>query len=53
MRKMGDERPELLTERISPKWIDCLTIPGKTDGAENPITFAQKGQELLLLKAQE
>lgn len=53
LREIGNELPELLTERISQKWLDYLMIPAITKNTENPITFAQKHNELLLLKAQE
>lgn len=52
-RAIGNELPEVLEERIGKEWIDCLMIPEITDKIENPITFAQKHNELLLLKAQE
>jgi Fe-S-cluster containining protein len=52
-REIGNELPELLAERIGQEWIDCLMIPAITDDTENPITFAQKHNDLLLLKAQE
>jgi Fe-S-cluster containining protein len=52
-REMGNELPENLTERIGKQWVDCLMIPKITDALENPIAFAQKHNELLLLKAQE
>jgi Fe-S-cluster containining protein len=51
-RKLGIEPPELLAARIGLKWIDSLMIPA-IDATENPITFAQKHNDLLLLKAQE
>ncbi len=52
-REMGNELPELLAERIGEEWIDCLMIPAITDEIQNPIDFAQKHNDLLLLKAQE
>lgn len=52
-REIGNELPELLAERIGQEWIDCLMIPAISDDTENPIAFAQKHNELLLLKAQE
>jgi Fe-S-cluster containining protein len=51
-REIGNEPPELLVERIGQDWIDSLMIPAIQEN-ENPITFAQKHNELLLLKAQE
>lgn len=52
-RKLGKELPELLAERIGKEWIDCLMIPEITIDSENPISFAQNHNDLLLLKAQE
>lgn len=52
-REIGNEPPELLAERIGQEWIDCLMIPAINEDTENPITFAQKHNDLLLLKAQE
>lgn len=52
-RKIGNELPETLAERIGEEWIDSLMIPTITDETENPIAFAQKHTNLLLLKAQE
>jgi len=52
-RVMGNELPELLTERIGKEWIDYLMLPAITDTIQNPIAFAKKHNELLLLKAQE
>jgi len=50
-RKMGDELPEELANRIGKEWIDCLMIPEISDN--NPIAFVTKHNELILLKAQE
>lgn len=52
-REMGNELPEILAERIGEEWIDRLMIPEITTDTENPVTFAQKHNDLLLLKAQE
>lgn len=52
-REMGKELPELLTERIGKEWIDYLMIPNINDDVENPITFAKKHNDIILLKAQE
>ncbi|MGK0458435.1 MAG: Fe-S-cluster containining protein, partial [Polaribacter sp.] len=51
-RKLGIESPELLAARIGLNWMDCLMLPD-IDATENPITFAQKHNDLLLLKAQK
>ena len=52
-REMGNENPEALAERIGKEWIDSLMIPQITDAIDTPIEFAQKHNDLLLLKAQE
>lgn len=52
-RQMGNESPEDLAKRIGQDWIDCLMLPSITEELQNPIIFAQKHNELLLLKAQE
>lgn len=52
-REMGKELPELLTERIGKEWIDYLMIPNINDDVENPITFAKKHNDIILLKVQE
>ncbi|QOD62415.1 YkgJ family cysteine cluster protein [Polaribacter haliotis] len=52
-RIMGNEAPEVLAERIGKEWIDYLMLPEIDDSNENPTIFAQKHNELLLLKAQE
>lgn len=51
-RKIGNEAPETLAERIGEEWIDYLTVP-EINNENNPIAFTQKHNELLLLKAQE
>lgn len=52
-RKMGNESPELLAERIGSEWIDYLMIPEILADREDPISFVRKHHELLQLKAQE
>ena len=52
-REMGSESPEALAKRIGQEWIDCLMIPSIMDEIQNPIVFAQKHNDLLLLKAQD
>jgi Fe-S-cluster containining protein len=51
-RELGIEPPKLLAARIGLKWIDHLMLPA-IDAFEDPSTFAQKHNDLLLLKAQE
>tara|TARA_R110001583_G_scaffold48896_2_gene153005 strand:- start:7151 stop:8008 length:858 start_codon:yes stop_codon:yes gene_type:complete len=50
-RKMGNELPEALAERIGPEWIDCLMIPEISD--DDSIAFVERHNELLQLKIQE
>ena len=52
-RKMGNELPEALADRIGQDWIDSLMLPAISDELENPIAFARKHKELFRLKAQE
>ena len=51
-REMGNESPEALAKRIDEEWIDCLMIPPITKEIQDPIIFAQKHNDILLLKAQ-
>ncbi len=51
-RIMGAEHPEILAERISPEWLDCLLLPEIKDDLEDSILFAQKHNDLLQSKAQ-
>lgn len=50
-KKIGNEVPEVLANRIGAEWIDCLMIPEITD--DNPTSFIAKHKELLFLKVQE
>jgi Fe-S-cluster containining protein len=52
-REIGNELPENLSERIGKEWIDILMLPVITDEDQNPITFAHKHNDFVLLKAQE
>lgn len=52
-RIMGNEQSDVLADRIGQEWIDCLMLPEISNDLENPITFAQKHNDLLQLKAQE
>jgi len=52
-RKISNELPEVLAKRIGNEWIDYLMIPAIADDNQNPITFAQKHNDILQLKAQE
>jgi Fe-S-cluster containining protein len=51
-REMAIEGPEALQKRIGQDWMDVLMIPDIAD-INDPETFAQKHNDLLLLKAQE
>jgi len=52
-RIMGNEPPEVLANRIGYEWMDYLMLPEISDDLEDPISFAQKHNELLQLKAKE
>lgn len=52
-REIGNEPPTVLAERIGKEWVDCLMIPVIIDEIDNPITFSNKHNNLLQLKAQE
>ena len=52
-RKMGNELPEVLADRIGHEWMDCLMLPEISDDLDDPISFARKHNDLLQLKAQE
>ena len=52
-RVLGNDLPEVLAEKIGEQWIDFLMIPNIIDDIENPIIYAEKHNNLLLLKAQE
>lgn len=50
-RKMCNELPEVLADRIGDEWVDCLMIPEIYD--DDSIAFVEKHNELLQLKIQE
>jgi Fe-S-cluster containining protein len=52
-REMGNNSPEILEGKIGTAWVDCLMIPKIINETENPIAFAKKHNEILLLKAQK
>jgi hypothetical protein len=52
-REMGNESPDKLAKRIGIEWIDYLMLPDINNEIENPISYAQKHNELLQLKAQK
>lgn len=52
-RKMGNELPEVLANRIGIEWIDYLMLPEISDDLEDPVSFARKHNDFLQSKAQE
>jgi uncharacterized protein len=52
-RKMGNELPEILADRIGHEWMDCLMLPEIADNLDDPISFAREHNDLLQLKALE
>jgi Fe-S-cluster containining protein len=52
-RTMGNQTPELLAERIGEEWLDELMLPDINDDLEDPLSFAQKHNELLQSKAND
>jgi len=52
-RTMGNQLPQDLTKSISPDWLDTLMLPLIKEDINDPILFAQKHNEILMLKAQE
>ena len=52
-REMGREKPEQLQARLGPQWIDLLMLPELTGDLNDPMIFARRHHDLLLLKAQE
>jgi Fe-S-cluster containining protein len=52
-RAMGKNLPQDLVNSIDQDWLDSLMTPSIPEGISDPIVFAQKHKEILLLKAQE
>jgi len=52
-RKMGNELPDILADRIGKEWLDCLMIPEIQEDTEDPVLFARKHWNSLQLKVQE
>jgi Fe-S-cluster containining protein len=52
-RAMGKKLPQDLVNSIDQDWLDSLMTPSIPEGISDPIVFAQKHKEILLLKAQE
>jgi Fe-S-cluster containining protein len=51
-RKLGDETPNQLAQRIGEKWLDLLTLPKIDFNAKNSKAFIRAHQELLQENAQ-
>lgn len=52
-RILGTDAPDILAKKIGEEWINCLMIPAITEEIDNPVSFAQKHNDLIELKAQE
>jgi len=52
-REMGNKLPQDLVNSIDQDWLDSLMTPVITQDVPDPITFAQKHNEMLMQKAQE
>jgi len=52
-RKMGNELPEVLADRIGYEWMDILMIPEIYAEIDDPASFARKHTDLLQSKVQE
>lgn len=52
-RKMGNEEPERLVERLGPDWLDRLMLPELSECMEEPVAFIQQHGNQLLSFAQE
>ena len=52
-RKMGNELPDILADRIGQEWMDSLMIPEISDEPADSVSFARKHKDLLQLKVQE
>lgn len=52
-RKMGNEEPERLVERLGPDWLDRLMLPELPECEDDPIVFIQRHGDQLLSFAQE
>lgn len=51
-RKIGEESPEILAERIGKEWKDAIMLPKISKQLEDPILFARRHNEILQLKVQ-
>ena len=47
------EDPEILANTIGTEWMDSLIVPEIAVDTHEPVLFAQKHRDLLLLKVQE
>lgn len=51
-QEMGNEKPQLLVERLGQEWINRLMLPALADSLEDPKTFSQRHYDLLLEEAE-
>ncbi len=51
-RKIGEESPEILADRIGKEWREAIMLPKITEQIEDPILFARRHNEILQLKVQ-
>ncbi len=51
-RKIGEESPEILAERIGKEWRNAIMLPKITEQLEDPTLFARRHNEILQLKVQ-
>lgn len=52
-RKMGNEAPAVLANRIGDVWMDYLILPNITDHIDDPSLFAQEHNDILQTMAQD
>lgn len=52
-RKLGNEVPEVLANRIGDEWMNCLMLPEISADLDDPVLFVQKHNDLLQSRAQE
>lgn len=52
-REMGNEEPEQLHKRLGSNWIDLLMLPDLAEDLNDPVAFAHRHHDLIMLKAEE
>ena len=52
-RVLGIQQPQVLAKSIGHDWLDTLMTPSINENISDPVSFAQKHNEILMLKAQE